>query len=137
LVRHLFVAEGSKVFNHKMKQRDNFALTTLILLALRQMPLTKRELMQQLLLSYSNIKSYGKRLAGENLVNYDPVTERYSITSKGFQILLLNVELASFLPELHEVVKRYHIYEQDNNEGYYDMQKGAKYGDSNLFPLQH
>jgi predicted transcriptional regulator len=119
-----------------MKQRNSFTLTTLILLALRQKPLTKAKLIQQLMLSYNRINSYCERLVDESLIKYDRVTERYSITSKGFRILLPNEELASFLPEVHEVINQYRIYEQDNNEGPQDMEIEAKHVDSNPFPLQ-
>jgi predicted transcriptional regulator len=90
-----------------MKQRGTFAITTLILLALQQKPLTKTRLMQTLILSYKRIGYYCDLLMRKGLIEYDLANHAYVITSKGTEILSLYQELAGHLEPVDQMIKKY------------------------------
>jgi predicted transcriptional regulator len=103
-----------------MKQRGVFSITTLILGALQQKPLTKTKLMQQLMFNYSRIGSYCNFLIQRGLIEYDHTNNSYLITSKGTEILKLSRELASYLEPIHKMIEDYSFYIEDRRpEGYF------------------
>ncbi len=79
-----------------MKQRGTFSITTLILQALQQRPLTKTRLMQTLILNYPRVGSYCELLMRKGLIEYDLRIHAYVITPRGLEVLGLNRELAGY-----------------------------------------
>jgi predicted transcriptional regulator len=107
-----------------MKQRGAFSITTLILLALKQKPLTKTRLMQALMLSYKRVGHYCDLLMREGLIEYVPMNHTYVITPRGTEILRLYEELAGYIEPIDQMIKKYSFYIQGR-----DYQK---YGNNNV-----
>lgn len=95
-----------------MKQRGIFSITTLILLALQQKPLTKTRLMQEVMLSYNRIGYYCDLLMRQGLIEYGYANHTYVITSRGDEVLRLAEELAGYLEPLDQMIKKYSCYMQ-------------------------
>jgi predicted transcriptional regulator len=95
-----------------MKQRGTFSITTLILLALQQKPLTKTRLMQTLILSYKRVGYYCDLLMNKGLIEYDRANHTYVITPRGAEILRLHQELAGHLEPVDQMIKKYSYYMQ-------------------------
>ena len=95
-----------------MKQRGAFSVSTLILFTLQERPLTKTRLMQELVLNYNRINRYCDQLLCQGLIKHEPATHRYTITTKGSQVLKLSQELASLLPPVEQMIEKYSIYTQ-------------------------
>jgi predicted transcriptional regulator len=95
-----------------MKQRGTFSITTLILLALQQKPLTKTRLMQTLILSYKRVGYYCDLLMHKGLIEYDLANHTYAITPRGAEILRLYQELAGHLEPVDQMIKKYSYYMQ-------------------------
>lgn len=95
-----------------MKQRGTFSIITLILLALRQKPLRKTRLMQEVMLSYNRIGYYCDLLVRQGLIGYGPSNHTYAITPKGAEVLRLAEELAQYLEPLDQMIKKYGSYMQ-------------------------
>lgn len=95
-----------------MKQRGTFSITTLILLALQQKPLTKTRLMQEVMLSYNRIGYYCDLLMRQGLIEYGPTNHTYVITPRGAEVLRLAEELAGYLEPLDQMIKKYSCYMQ-------------------------
>jgi predicted transcriptional regulator len=99
-----------------MKQRSTFSITTLILQALQQKPLTKTRLMQELILSYKRVGYYCDLLMRRGLIEYDLTNNTYLVTSRGSEILKLSEELAGYLEPIDQMIKKYSFY---NIESHY------------------
>ena len=95
-----------------MKQRGIFSITTLILLALQQKPLTKTRLMQEVMLSYKRIGYYCDLLMRQGLIGLGPTNHTYVITLKGAEVLRLYQELAGHLEPVDQMIKKYSYYMQ-------------------------
>jgi predicted transcriptional regulator len=95
-----------------MKQRGTFSITTLILLALQQKPLTKTRLMQALILSYKRVGYYCDLMMHKGLIEYHPTNNTYVITPKGTEVLRLYQELACHLEPVDQMIKKYSYYMQ-------------------------
>lgn len=93
-----------------MKQRGTFSITTLILLALQQKPLTKTRLMQTLILSYKRVGHYCDLLMNKGMIEYDLANHTYFITPRGAEILRLYQELAGHLEPVDQMIKKYSYY---------------------------
>ncbi len=102
-----------------MKQRGTFSITTLILLALLQKPLTKTRLMQTLILSYKRVGDYCDLLMHKGLIVYDLATHSYVITPRGVEILRLYQELAGHLGPVDQMIKKYSHYMKDSGRENY------------------
>jgi predicted transcriptional regulator len=105
-----------------MKQRGTFSITTLILQALQQKPLTKTRLTQELILSYKRVGYYCDLLMRRGLIEYDLTNHTYLVTSRGSEILKLSEELAGYLEPIDQMIKKYsfyiesHYYPEYNNK---------------------
>jgi predicted transcriptional regulator len=95
-----------------MKQRGTFSITTLILLALQQKPLTKTRLMQTLILSYKRVGYYCDLLMHKGLIEYDLTNHTFVITPRGAEVLGLYQELAGHLEPVDQMIKKYSYYMQ-------------------------
>lgn len=98
-----------------MKQRGTFSITTLILLALQQKPLTKTRLMQTLILSYKRVGYRCDLLMHKSLIEYDLANYTYVITPRGVEILRLYQELAGHLEPVDQMIKKYSYYMQESD----------------------
>lgn len=96
-----------------MKQRSIFAITTLILLALREKPLVKTKLMHDLTLGYGRVNWYCDLLEREGLIRYDAADRCFSITSRGREVLQLSEELAGFIAPVDNLIKKYSYFIQN------------------------
>ncbi len=95
-----------------MKQRGTFSITTLILQALEQRPLTRTRLMQTLILRYKRVGYYCDLLMHKGLIEYDLSNHTYVITPRGLEVLRLNRELAGYLGPVDQMIKKYSYYMQ-------------------------
>jgi predicted transcriptional regulator len=95
-----------------MKQRGTFSITTLILLALQQKPLTKTRLMQTLILNYKRVGYYCDLLMHKGLIEYDLTNHTFVITPRGAEALGLYQELAGHLEPIDQMIKKYSYYMQ-------------------------
>lgn len=96
--------------NYSVKQRGTFSITTLILQALQQKPLTRTKLMQTLILSYKRVGNYCDLLLHKGLIDYDLHSHTYVITPRGRELLELNQELAGYLEPVDQMIKKYSYY---------------------------
>lgn len=90
-----------------MKQRGSFSITTLILLSLRERPATRTRLMQNLTLSYERVENYVDMLLYEGLIQLGRDKRTLSLTSRGKSVLELSEELASLMPPIDAMIKKY------------------------------
>ena len=98
-----------------MKQRGMFSITTVILLALQQKPLTKTRLMQEVMLSYNRIGHYCDLLTRQGLIEYDQTNHSYIVTPRGAEVLKLAEELAAYLVPIEQMIKKYSCYMQEGD----------------------
>ena len=119
-----------------MKQRGIFSITTLILLALQQKPLTKTRLMQEVMLSYNRIGYYCDLLMCQGLIEeYGPTNHTYVITPRGAKVLRLAEELAGYLEPLDQMIKKYSCYMQGGAD--YPQQEYRNSINSDKPPMPH
>lgn len=118
-----------------MKQRGIFSITTLILLALQQKPLTKTRLMQEVMLSYNRIGHYCDLLMRQGLIEYDPAAHTHVITPRGAEVLRLAEELAEYLEPLDQMIKKYSCYMQGTD--YQQQQEYRVSANSDKPPMPH
>jgi predicted transcriptional regulator len=110
-----------------MQQRGTFSISTLILIALEQKPLTKTRIMQNLTLSYSRTNRYLETLIKQDVIGYDPINHTFDITQKGRKVLMLNQQLATYISPVNAMIRKYSRYVKD---AYDDDDEGT----DNYFP---
>ncbi len=106
-----------------MQQRGTFSISTLILIALEQKPLTRTRIMQKLTLSYSRTNRYLETLIKQDVISYDPINHTFDITQKGRKVLMLNQQLATYITPVNAMIRKYsrHIKDayDDNGTDYF------------------
>ena len=99
-----------------MQQRGTFSITTLILIALEQKPLSRTKIMQKLTLTYSRTNRYLLSLLRQQLISSDPTSHTFSITEKGRKVLILNRQLAAYISPVDSMIRKYSRYLTDPYE---------------------
>jgi predicted transcriptional regulator len=96
-----------------MQQRGTFSITTLMLIALEQRPLTRTRIMQKLTLTYSRTNRHLQTLINQELISCDSISRTFSITEKGRKVLILNRQLAAYISPVDSMIRKYSRYLRD------------------------
>jgi predicted transcriptional regulator len=100
----------------QMQQRGTFSITTLILIALEQKPLTRTKIMQKLTLTYSRTNRYLLALLRQQLISCESTSHTFNITEKGRKVLILNKQLAAYISPVDSMIRKYSRYLNDPYE---------------------
>jgi predicted transcriptional regulator len=92
-----------------MIQRGSFAITTLILEAVLDKPLTKTKIMQELVLSYPRTMRYLALMLDQGTLQFDSQNHTFGITEKGLQVLQASKELASYIDPINQMINKYAV----------------------------
>lgn len=86
--------------------------------------------MQKLTLSYSRTNRYLETLIKQGVISYDPITHMFDITPRGRRVLMLNLQLATYISPVNTMIRRYSRYIKDpydNDDGTCNFPEDIQY----------